>query len=27
VPLNESLKKTLKALQEEYKLDNYEFDF
>ncbi|HCC37893.1 MAG TPA: lactate dehydrogenase [Treponema sp.] len=27
VPLNESLKKTIKALQEEYKLDSYEFDF
>jgi LDH2 family malate/lactate/ureidoglycolate dehydrogenase len=27
VPLNESLKKTLKALQEEYKLDTYKFGF
>ena len=27
VPLNESLKKTIKALKEEYKLDSYIFDF
>jgi len=27
VPLNDSLKKTLKALKEEYKLDSYEFNF
>jgi LDH2 family malate/lactate/ureidoglycolate dehydrogenase len=27
IPLNDSLKKTLKALKEEYKLDNYQFDF
>jgi LDH2 family malate/lactate/ureidoglycolate dehydrogenase len=27
VPLNEKLQKTLKALREEYKLDNYQFDF
>jgi LDH2 family malate/lactate/ureidoglycolate dehydrogenase len=27
VPLNESLRKTVKALKEEYKLDNYEFNF
>jgi LDH2 family malate/lactate/ureidoglycolate dehydrogenase len=27
VPLNESLKKTIKALKEEYKLDSYEFNF
>lgn len=27
VPLNESLKKTIKALQREYKLDSYEFNF
>jgi LDH2 family malate/lactate/ureidoglycolate dehydrogenase len=27
VPLNESLKKTVKALKEEYKLDNYDFNF
>ncbi|MDR0388481.1 MAG: Ldh family oxidoreductase [Spirochaetaceae bacterium] len=27
VPLNESLRKTIKALQEEYKLDSYKFNF
>jgi LDH2 family malate/lactate/ureidoglycolate dehydrogenase len=27
VPLNDSLKKTIKALKEEYKLDSYEFNF
>jgi len=27
VPLNDSLKKTLKSLIEEYKLDNYQFGF
>jgi LDH2 family malate/lactate/ureidoglycolate dehydrogenase len=27
VPLNESLKKTIRALQDEYKLDSYQFDF
>jgi LDH2 family malate/lactate/ureidoglycolate dehydrogenase len=27
VPLNESLKKTIKVLKEEYKLDSYEFNF
>jgi len=27
VPLNDSLKKTIKALKEEYKLDSYEFKF
>jgi LDH2 family malate/lactate/ureidoglycolate dehydrogenase len=27
IPLNDSLKKTLKALKEEYKLDGYQFDF
>jgi LDH2 family malate/lactate/ureidoglycolate dehydrogenase len=27
VPLNESLKKTIKSLKEEYKLDSYEFNF
>jgi len=27
VPLNDSLKKTIKALKEEYGLDSYEFDF
>jgi LDH2 family malate/lactate/ureidoglycolate dehydrogenase len=27
VPLNESLKKTINALKEEYKLDSYEFNF
>ena len=27
VPLNDSLKKTIKALKEEYKLDSYTFNF
>jgi LDH2 family malate/lactate/ureidoglycolate dehydrogenase len=27
VPLNESLKKTIKALKEEFKLDSYQFNF
>jgi LDH2 family malate/lactate/ureidoglycolate dehydrogenase len=27
VPLNESLKKTIKTLQEEYGLDSYQFEF
>jgi LDH2 family malate/lactate/ureidoglycolate dehydrogenase len=27
VPLNDSLKKTIKSLKEEYKLDSYEFNF
>jgi len=27
VPMNDSLKKTIKSLVEEYKLDNYQFDF